>query len=106
MADPKISNGIHREDETEAPTTVGLTPGGAASDTSAYAGAASSSAHSTRIAGRPGREEGDAESRAARSRAARELWAMADGHPLRAYSFGTVVTAGLLGFVIGRLFAR
>ncbi|MCK0209172.1 hypothetical protein MWN33_14140 [Starkeya koreensis] len=102
MVEPKISNGIHK-DEAEAPATGAMTHGETPAGESS-ASAPMSATTRPRIAGRPGREEGD-EERSAR-RAARELWAMADGHPLRSYSFGTVVTAGLLGFVIGRLFAR
>lgn len=125
MDDPKTSNGTHKGGAAEAPANAGLTGTGKAeaaafsspdpkpAEASSAAGkpgsaesASSTGARPARITGRPAREEGDEESRSARGRAAQELWAIADGHPLRTYSFGTVVTAGLLGFALGRLFTR
>ncbi|QFR32759.1 hypothetical protein [Ancylobacter sp. TS-1] len=98
MAASKNGNGIHGSGAEDPPA--------AASPVSESPTAQPAAARSSRISSRPGRAgPGNPALRAA----AREQdvgEAIAADRPARTYSFGTVVTAGLLGFVLGRLFTR
>jgi len=98
MAASKNGNGIHGSGAEDAPA--------AASPVSESLTAQPAAARTSRISSRPGRAGpgGPAPRAAAAERDNGE--AIAAEHPARTYSFGTVVTAGLMGFVLGRLLTR